>query len=336
MLKNEVKLSICIPTFNRNDLILELIRSICASIEKYMLHKYVEICISDNASTDDTTFNIERLISNKVYNITYNKLDTNIGPDLNYIECTKKATGDYIWLMGSDDTINVDSISILLNKLEEYNLPELCIFNRVNCDFKMNPINVKKWLCFEDDMLFNFKNPSELKEYIKKSKSLGALFSYLSSIVVKRKSWIELAPDMTLNGSAYIHVDILSRIILSGANLIYLDKELVNCRGDNDTFSGKELLDRVVIDYKYYSDEKFLSLFSIEYKDLLLNVLRNEWSFKEIFIRYNLSKNNQKKIFYKKIAYNYGQLRCFLCLNIFFSLLMKGLKFGKTSLKKLR
>jgi abequosyltransferase len=98
---SEILLSICIPTYNRGEILNKTIASYLADPA---FDDRVEIVISDNCSTDNT----EELV--KVYlgqysNLRYNKLPENIGPDLNMNASLSKGSGLYLKLM--NDTVSM-------------------------------------------------------------------------------------------------------------------------------------------------------------------------------------------------------------------------------------
>lgn len=103
-----MKLSICIPTFNRAKVLKHCLDSIVASLKD---HEWVEICISDNASLDDTVRVVESYQSKLP--IIFSSNDENIGVARNVLEVTKLATGDFIWLVGDDDYLLPDALDIL-------------------------------------------------------------------------------------------------------------------------------------------------------------------------------------------------------------------------------
>ncbi len=114
---NEYLLTIAIPTYNREKLLRRLLNSIVTE-----LYDCVEVLVSDNASSDGT----EEMIHSEFPQITYYRNSTNIGPDSNFLECYKKAKGEYVWLVGSDDVIlegAIDRIISFLRKNSELKLP---------------------------------------------------------------------------------------------------------------------------------------------------------------------------------------------------------------------
>lgn len=103
-----MKLSICIPTFNRATVLKHCLDSIVASLKD---HEWLEICISDNASIDDTVEVIKRY-QDKLP-ITFSSNNENIGLARNVLEVTQLARGDFIWLVGDDDYLMPDALDRL-------------------------------------------------------------------------------------------------------------------------------------------------------------------------------------------------------------------------------
>lgn len=84
----------------------------------------MEIIISDNCSTDDTQEIVQIAIKNG-FVCRYIRNETNLGMDGNFVSCFRKANGRYVWLLGDDDTIIVDSLVKIVEILDvpnEYGL----------------------------------------------------------------------------------------------------------------------------------------------------------------------------------------------------------------------
>ena len=115
-------LSLCFPTYNRGWCLKEQIERL-VTCPKEVLDK-IEIIISDNCSTDDTQQIVECAIANGL-RLRYMRNKTNIGADGNFVSCLRNANGRYVWLLGDDDTIIVDSLIQIVNLLDvpkEYGL----------------------------------------------------------------------------------------------------------------------------------------------------------------------------------------------------------------------
>lgn len=115
---NEKILSICIPTYNRANLLNRLLKNLEA--ELLDIHDVVEICISDNCSTDETQQVC--LDWQKKLPLIYSKTSENIGYDRNVLRVTKMAHGKYIWFMGDDDLVLQGSVKKLVAYLANVDL----------------------------------------------------------------------------------------------------------------------------------------------------------------------------------------------------------------------
>lgn len=92
-----IKISICIPTYNRADLLTLTLKSIDKQTEKPY-----EVIVVDNASTDATR---EVVKQKHKCQIIYIRNKKNIGMVGNYNKCIELASGDYISILHSDDLI---------------------------------------------------------------------------------------------------------------------------------------------------------------------------------------------------------------------------------------
>lgn len=97
-MKNKL-ISILIPVYNRENLIVETVRS--AMNQTY---KNIEIILVDNKSTDNTWHVLEKLASEDE-RIKIFQNETNIGPVRNWKRCIDEASGEYGKILWSDDLI---------------------------------------------------------------------------------------------------------------------------------------------------------------------------------------------------------------------------------------
>jgi len=247
------RISICIPTYNRRQYIEETIASILRQITLTNAPQ-VEICISDNASTDGTAKLIEKIKENAPVQIIYSRIDINVGADLNFLRVVELATADYCWFMGSDDACAPGSLERILSEIEYGHDAYIC--NRVDCDINMRPILKRFWLnpC-EPTSVYDLHVNEQFLRYTDKAESVAALFAYLSSIVFKRKNWNEVVFDRDFVGTGYAHVFMLMMICKSHCTLKYLRDHLVYSRGENDSFQPSGIdgaAKRIMIDVDGY------------------------------------------------------------------------------------
>ena len=92
--------SIVIPVYNRELYIEDAIRSAISQT-----YQNIEIIIVDNCSTD-STWDILNEWEKKDNRIKIFQNDSNIGPVLNWNECFRHASGEYIKILWSDDWIS--------------------------------------------------------------------------------------------------------------------------------------------------------------------------------------------------------------------------------------
>lgn len=111
---NPVKLSICIPTYNRAPF---LNKALGYFIDRYKFNCDYEIVISDNASTDDTRAVVEAFIT-KGLPIRYYRQIENIGYEKNLGSAFRHAAGDYIVYLADDDILISDEVSKIVTYME--------------------------------------------------------------------------------------------------------------------------------------------------------------------------------------------------------------------------
>lgn len=113
-----MKISICIPTYNRAVHLTNCLRSIISN--KARLPIDFQVCVSDNCSTDET----ESVVSfaQREIAIKYKKNPSNLGIPKNFLNAVKMADGEFVWLIGDDDLLlpyALDQLSELINKYSD-------------------------------------------------------------------------------------------------------------------------------------------------------------------------------------------------------------------------
>ncbi|MBN4060608.1 glycosyltransferase family 2 protein [bacterium AH-315-I20] len=114
MQKDEVILSICIPTYNRK---LELERTLGFLIPQCLGRK-VEVIVSDNASEDGT--NLFCIALGKEYNFFhFFRHESNQGFAKNLISVLGQGQGQYLWMLGDDEVLHEQAIELILCAIEK-------------------------------------------------------------------------------------------------------------------------------------------------------------------------------------------------------------------------
>ncbi len=173
-----MKLTIAIPTFEREQPLNRLLSQV---LQIDFTVDY-EVLVVDNAST---SYDVEALVGEfrkKNDKIKLIQNEVNIGMSANFMECYRKALGDWVWLIGDDDVITSSNFSEL----------ETCLLN-ANSDSSIAAINFST----------NFKT-HECKTCLRSFTDLGedrGLFRnllFLSATIFRRE---DLLPVMGLGYS---------------------------------------------------------------------------------------------------------------------------------------
>lgn len=107
-----IRLSICIPTFNRADLLKENMLELISIVKDYKIPIYV----SNNCSTDQTELTVLNLKGQYEY-IHYFKQNKNIH-DENFPFILRQSSTEYAWLMGDKSRIRAGWIPKILEIIE--------------------------------------------------------------------------------------------------------------------------------------------------------------------------------------------------------------------------
>lgn len=113
-MNNFPKVSILIPTYNREKIILETLNS--AVNQTY---KNTEVIVVDNKSTDNS-YEIIKNFAKLHPNVKVYQNEENIGPVKNWRRCLDYATGEYSKILWSDDLIAPDFIEKTLPYLIDH------------------------------------------------------------------------------------------------------------------------------------------------------------------------------------------------------------------------
>lgn len=300
------KISFCIPTFNRLKFLRHTLESVIKSTP-VIYYDQVEICISDNASEDETEIYIKDLFLTCPITIVYHRNEKNYGADINYMKCIEISNSDYCWFLGSDDAIVDGAVQSLLSFILSYNA-DIYLCNRIECDFHLNPLRERLWLNKDiKDKLFTFESERCINDYFNSCESLGGVFSYLSSIIFKKSEWDKYISSINyFNGTAYSHVAILIQILINKGTLFYTKKCFVLCRGGNDSFAQDGLVKRIMLDFDGYNmiADKYIN--TENSKRSFLKILLKERKVLRTLVQLRIRQNDSEWITTTKKLHSFG------------------------------
>jgi len=225
-----IELSICIPTYNRARFLSEALNSIAANIDPSI---NIEIVISDNASTDDTTA-VVKSFRDQLLPIRYHRNNQNIGPVANIVNVIQIAKGDFIWIFGDDDIMMPDAVSYLLAFLKRNKTVQYVYYSRElkTVDLSSVPDGIQPKGLTED---ITFKNGNDL--LCACDGQIPYIIGFLSSTIIRRSIWAENVHEVQkiASNNAWAHLMIILRAI-KNCNCAILAKVGVQARMNYQAF----------------------------------------------------------------------------------------------------
>ena len=244
----EYKLSICMPTYNDAAFISYALESIFNQSPAD-----IEVVILDGASSDDTESIVKSWMS-KYRQIKYIKKGSKGGIDKDMDLSVREASGEYCWLLSSNDVLAEHSISDILSELVGKDDVFLC--NRLVTDeYLQNPTFEAFFSSDIGATSIDFTDSNQASAYLASAYGLGSVFSFMSSIIVRRTSWLSVKTPETVHGTNYRHVYIILYLMTRGSSLRLITKPLVTARGGADSFLGGGdigVINRYLIDIDGY------------------------------------------------------------------------------------
>lgn len=270
------RLSICVPTYNRAECLRQLLDSLVGQVTEE-----VEVVIADNASTDHTE-EVVRKYQEKIPNIRFHRWEENLGAERNFLKVVECAQGEYCWLMGSDDALMPGAIARILGELNSN--CDLYLCNAIWCDARLKAGTERRWLKSEaEGGFFNLSDREELIRYLNGSRSLVALFAYISVLVFKKQKWSGGSVSLAREIKGYPHVYMLLSQVNNGFRLKHVPEMLVLGRRYNDVWASVGALNRISLDIDGYQGI-FRILFpnDLEIQRKLSEILAAEYGWSEL------------------------------------------------------
>lgn len=285
-------LSICIPVYNRESDLKECLKSI---EENYV--DGIEVVISDNNSTDKTVEVIKEF--EKRIPIVWMTKHTHTGFDENCINTISMSSGEYCWILGSDDKVSDGAIRLLIDKITQ-NKDDIIHFAYSQDGVKISPLNDLP------DVDLSIVDYSAKVKYVGQLKNLSLAFMFISCIAFKREKWMDKSSLIYESiGSSYVHAFVMHSIMNSKSSIYVADEVLVNAKLSQNEWTadvGKFLfLDcaTIIAIYKKIKFEK-------SYFDAMCRVFKRTYPIHVIFKimvagggeYYNNSKDNLQQVGY--------------------------------------
>lgn len=245
-----MRLSICIPTYNRAHTLRWLLDSIAAQIDDAGFNHdgAFEIAISDNASTDDTADVVAGYIAAGLP-ITYHRFDENKGFDRNLMTAIEIASGEYCWLFGSDDFLEQEALSQVWETLDRHrSVTGLSIGSQ-----GYSP-DLARQVFVNDHISTEFTTETMLNGRDEIIASIGPWMGFISSLIVCRERWLGAVSSAPVEPymHGYIHLYLCAKMLDEHATWLCVPDRLVGCRTGNESFLAKDEFARTRLDIEGY------------------------------------------------------------------------------------
>lgn len=229
-----MKISICIPQYNRIDYLLQSL-----SIIERQNYPHIEVVISDDCSTDATQQKITAIAKSYRYPIIYHRNEINKGYDANYRQCVELGTGDYCIVIGNDDSIyGDDSMAFLASFLQQHNYPEIGFTNFVEA-----------------------RNTSTIIKRARSTKVIGSgaevamnyysCFSFVGGLIYKKEAFDKFNTSKH-DGSIFAQMYLGCLMIASGCRLFSIQEPIVLKDLEEEQIPRKSYLDKIARKWKDY------------------------------------------------------------------------------------
>jgi abequosyltransferase len=218
------KLSICIATLNRGDVIGETLESIVSQAGDD-----VEIVVLDGASKDNTAQIVESF-RQRCPALRYICQSTNGGVDKDYDLAIQAARGEYCWLMSDDDLLLPGAVKTVLAAIErDYSLIV------VNAEVRTRDVSTvieKQRLVFSSDREYR---PEEVDAFFA---DCAPYMTFIGCVVIRRSTWMQRERERYF-GSLFIHMGVIFQAPLPGKVLV-IARPFIAIRYGNAMWKPKE------------------------------------------------------------------------------------------------
>ena len=229
-------LSICIPTRNRAHCLRELLESIAAQATSE-----IEIVISDDGSTDETT-QVSEEFRERFDHFIYQRHEPALRYDRNVLHVVEKATGTFCWLFGDDDKMEPDGLAPVLAALRADPTLTGLTTDRIAYDHTLSKEIYVRGLAQNETRTFTKADEAFLQ--------LLDRLGFLSCQIINRARWQEVAAAGNLEPyfANYVQLYVIARMITRTPRWHFLADKCVGFRSDNDSFRSLGNLGRLKMD----------------------------------------------------------------------------------------
>jgi abequosyltransferase len=238
----EVQLSICIPIYNFGAFIADTLDSIREQCQA--TPEAVEVLVVDGASTDNTAAVVGEFAAGWTQ-LRYVRLPRRGGIDADLAESVRLARGEYCWLFSGDDVMREGAVEKALQWLRQGHDVYLC--KHFNCDLSMKVLGEHPVFRSDVARTTELGDPQQRLAYMSEGVTTEAVFSFMSSLIVRRDKWLSVPDPQEFMGSCWGHVARFFMLAQTHLRVCYVGEIWVERRGENDSFLDRGVVNRLRI-----------------------------------------------------------------------------------------
>jgi glycosyltransferase involved in cell wall biosynthesis len=228
------KLSICIPTHEgRGWCLSAALDSILEQVEADDLGDVVEVCVSDNGSTDETQDIMRAAMARASKSVSYHRFPLDVGA-YNFLNSVRLASGDYCWFLGSDDVIEPGAIAFVLALLDKYPDCSGVTGSPRFFNFAMTveePAHPRQY--YPDD----YERERCFDSFGEALGQLGLAQTFMSVQIFRRSIWADVVaaepPELIVYSRYHMHAYLLGMIMRRDPHWVWSPRPIVRMRGGN-------------------------------------------------------------------------------------------------------
>lgn len=230
-------LAICIPTHDGRG--VQLRRLLDSLVADVAADDRIEVCVSDNASQDETANVVAEFSAGVGGRVRYNRHSENRGFTANLLQAVELSTAPWCWLLGSDDLVHADGVREVVALVERH--PDVC-----GATLNRNLVSIKHpSVLLRDRPELLPSQPTRERELVGAEaifRELGQLQDYISTQVVTRDSWVRAVrragPQALAQGRTYPHLLLIAMMIRERPRWVWFPREVVQQRIGVSAFFG--------------------------------------------------------------------------------------------------
>jgi abequosyltransferase len=221
------KISVCIPAYNRPELLVPLLESI---LTQNHTNFEVVICEDHSPKRQKISKVVEKYKEKYPRMIFYHENEQNLGYDGNIRNLITKASGDYCLFMGNDDLMNAGALSVVASALERNK--NIGVVLRTYASFDHTPDKINQVFRYFQNEMFFPAGEAAISTFYRRS-------VVISGLVLHRREALKFSTER-FDGTLLYQLYLVARILIN-MNGVYTPEILALYRnGGTPDFGNNE------------------------------------------------------------------------------------------------